>query len=198
MRKKSNNVNNCPNSSGVSGRESEHIYDFSECKFHRSAGAHLALHCNGHHWRRRQLFYKLPTAVTPAASMVCPARQAAADLSCPGMPIAQVGFSAPWHYIEIFPKPRSFNGMPSKKESMSRAPGILLKPSLSPTASTVCQTKHSLHWYAQVWFSMPGIILESFLNLPAAVPASQAWALGQAQGRMASGPDPGMSWPLAC
>ena len=125
---------------------------------------------------------------------------AAADVPCLGLHCAKARFSMSWHYIEIFPKPRSFNGMPSKKESMSRAPGILLKPSLSPTASTVsvCQTKHSLHWYAQVWFSMPGIILESFLNLPAAVPASQAWALGQAQGRMASGPDPGMSWPLAC
>ena len=45
---------------------------------------------------------------------------AAADVPCLGLHCAKARFSMSWHYIEIFPKPRSFNGMPSKKESMSR------------------------------------------------------------------------------
>ena len=113
VQKTKNNVNQIVQIPVVYEVENVNTYDFVGCKFHRSAGVQLAVHCNGHHWRRRQLFYKLPTAVTPAASMVCPARQAAADLSCPGMPIAQVGFSVPWQYIEIFPKPR-FNDLPSQ------------------------------------------------------------------------------------
>ena len=83
--------------------ESLNRYDFGGVQISQVSWVHLALHRNGHHWRRRQLFYKLPTAVTPAASMVCPVRQAAADIPCPGMPVDQVEFSLPCHYIHVIP-----------------------------------------------------------------------------------------------
>ena len=83
-------INDCLNTSQCgSGREA-----FVGCKFHRSAGVHLVLHCNGHHWKRRQLFYLLPTAVKPSSFNGKPS-QPKSDLPCTG--INSMPSNSCWH-----------------------------------------------------------------------------------------------------
>ena len=83
-------INDCLNTSQCgSGREA-----FVGCKFHRSAGVHLVLHCNGHHWKRRQLFYLLLTAVKPSSFNGKPS-QPKSDLPCTG--INSMPSNSCWH-----------------------------------------------------------------------------------------------------
>ena len=80
---------------------------------------------------------------------------AAAGVPSPGLPRVKVRFSMSCHYIEIFPKPSSFNGMPSKTEFRSRHI-IEIIPEPNSFNSLSNQAQFALVCpFVQVWFYMP-------------------------------------------